>query len=213
MKSHDVFRILSHTSLFGWNVTMNKFIYEEDISACTGATVMKFYNKAIKVIVTPAQRVGLVIICTGFTMFTIGLIYDIAIDYPRSFSRFFGNLFSDFHRNYNFHLKIAWYGLIIFPIGIWLAWIHEWTTARLLKWIKTGKFDNLIVDTTTMSNSESTTQPTLQGRLIAAALVAKFTRDELEKELTDEEVGLILDVPQDQWPKELESKVESLLNY
>jgi hypothetical protein len=57
-----------------------------------------------------------------------------------------------------------------------------------------------------MNNSEYTT-PTPEGAAIVAALAAKFEENPLGKEM-----DTVYFLPRDKWTKELENKVEALLN-
>jgi lysylphosphatidylglycerol synthetase-like protein (DUF2156 family) len=92
---------------------------------------MKSKNLIKKSILTkltkPIQRVGLVLTVTGVAIILIVLLYDIIN----------GNyVFNDRQRHYHVHYPLAWYCLTLSFVGAWLAWIHERTTARLIRWIK-----------------------------------------------------------------------------
>jgi hypothetical protein len=101
---------------------------------------MKIHSLIFRKLKTPIQRTGLVLTLLGSTSFILSMIYDAMNLYHWTFVKFIDNAFSQSKRHYQFQYLIAFYSLIIASIGIWLAWVHELTTAKLLIWIKTGSF-------------------------------------------------------------------------
>jgi hypothetical protein len=105
--------------------------------------VMKNRNKIIRNSTTPIQRAGLVMVCLGVTMFVSAFCYYMGFNLYKwgfigwSLSNYINDV-THRHEAVYFNNAMAWYGIIITFVGVWLAWIHESTTAKLFNWIKNG---------------------------------------------------------------------------
>jgi hypothetical protein len=89
---------------------------------------------------TVLQRIGMSMVAfVGPPMFVIAVILDASTShYSWHFDEFVNHVFSD---KDDFEYKLAWHGMIITIIGIWIAFIHQYTTEKLICWIINGPVD------------------------------------------------------------------------